>query len=109
MNGYLKTMLQVSTFAWVHCIEDAYYDRSCFARFWAARLSDTGPGDYQSAESSAIFIHHSLEGADFESCIYAEVAGVLGLSTDPKRQTCLFSKFISKLWMGSSGILGGGY
>ena len=102
-------MLQVSTFAWVHCIEDAYYDKSCSSRFWAARLSDIEPGEYQSAKSSAIFIHHSLEGADFESCIYAEVAGVVGLSTDPERQTCLFSKFISKVWMGSSGTLGGCY
>jgi hypothetical protein len=69
----------------------AYDDRSCSARLWSTRLSELGPDEYQTSEASAIFVHHSLEGAELESCIYEEVAGVVGLSNDPEGQPSLFS------------------
>jgi hypothetical protein len=70
----------------------AYDDHSCSARAWSTRLSEIEPGEYQTIQASAIFVHYSLEGADLESCIYEEVAGVVGLSNDPEGQPSLFSR-----------------
>lgn len=70
----------------------AMYDaQSCSAMLWASRLEDIRPGEYQSIYLVAIFVHHSLEGFELESCIYEEVAGAVGLTNDPRGQASLFS------------------
>jgi hypothetical protein len=70
----------------------AMYDaQSCSGMLWASRLEDMRPGEYQSIYLVAIFVHHSLEGFELESCIYEEVAGAVGLTNDPRGQASLFS------------------
>lgn len=69
----------------------AYNNQSCSARLWSTRLSEISENEYQVAEAGAIFVHHSLEGLELQSCIYEEVAGVVGLSNDPVGQPSLFT------------------
>lgn len=70
----------------------AYDDQSCSGLLGMSHLSEIEPDEYQTILASGIFVHHSLEGADLESCIYEEVAGVVGLSNDPEGQPSLFSR-----------------
>jgi hypothetical protein len=70
----------------------AYNDQSCSARLWMSRLSEIPSSEYQVAEAGAIFIHHRLQGLELQSCIYEEIAGILGLSNDPEGQPSLFSR-----------------
>lgn len=70
----------------------AYDDQSCSGLMGLSRLSEIEPGGYQTILASAIFVHHSLEGTDLESCIYEEVAGGVGLSNDPEGQPSLFTE-----------------
>lgn len=70
----------------------AYNNQSCSARSWVTPLSEISSNEYQVALAGAIFVHHSLEGTDLESCIYEEIAGGVGLSNDPEGQPSLFTQ-----------------
>jgi len=69
----------------------AYDDQSCSGQFWASSLAEIDENQHQTILGGVIFVHHSLKNMNLESCIYEEIAGVVGLSNDPKGQPSLFS------------------
>ncbi len=71
--------------------KNMYRQDSCSGRIYYSDTPYTPNKKYQEIGAAAAFIYSDLAGLDLESCIYEEVAGIVGLANDPEGLPSLFS------------------
>lgn len=73
-------------------IKHSYERGGCSGRLGIANSAENlQPDEFEEIIGAAIFVHGALDGFALQSCVYEEVAGVVGLPNDPPGQPSLFS------------------